>query len=66
VTTGLLPLKLELQPNCDPIEGRLSDEHGQTTAFAGWLELMALVEDALVQATDRESSPADRPTRREA
>ncbi len=53
MTTGQLRLKLELQLNRDPIEGRLSDEHDHATAFTGWLELIALIEDALKQASDR-------------
>jgi hypothetical protein len=56
MTTGLLRLQLELQLDRDPIEGRLRDEHGGTTAFTGWLELMALVEEALVQASGRRPS----------
>jgi hypothetical protein len=56
VTTGQLRLKLELQLDHDPIEGRLRDEHDEATAFTGWLELMVLVEDALVQASERRPS----------
>jgi len=41
-----LRLKLELARASDPIEGRLSDEHGKRFPFSGWLELIALLEAA--------------------
>jgi hypothetical protein len=51
VTTGQLHLDLELEFDRDPIEGCVSDEHGRTTSFIGWLELIALVEKALMKAS---------------
>jgi hypothetical protein len=41
-----LRLELELRRAGDPIEGRLSSEHGKPVSFTGWLELIAAVEAA--------------------
>jgi hypothetical protein len=41
-----LRLGLELRRTGDPIEGRLSSEHGKPVSFIGWLELMAAIEAA--------------------
>ena len=47
---GLVRLQLELEPSAEPIEGRLTDERGETVAFTGWLELIGAVEAARASA----------------
>jgi hypothetical protein len=61
MTTDALRFELELQLARDPIEGRLSGEHGQAISFTGWLELMTLLEQALASASDREPTESDSP-----
>ena len=40
-------LRLEVRFDCQPIEGRLSDEHDRfTRPFSGWMGLMAAIEAA--------------------
>lgn len=51
----LLRLQLELRRSTEPIEGRLTDEEGETTAFSGWLELIGALEAA--RASAHPSSP---------
>jgi hypothetical protein len=46
-----LRFQLELERDRQPIQGRLSDERGNTTTFTGWLELIALLEKALPQGS---------------
>jgi hypothetical protein len=53
MTNTRIRFRLELEQQRDPIEGRLSDERGQTIHFIGWLELMSCLEKALADASDR-------------
>jgi hypothetical protein len=59
-----LRLGLELRRTGDPIEGRLSSEHGRPVSFIGWLELMAAIEATRAddaRRTGREVGPPPRP-----
>jgi hypothetical protein len=40
-------LRLELEPDAEPIAGRLSGESGPAVAFIGWVGLAAAIEQAL-------------------
>jgi hypothetical protein len=42
-----LCFQLEVERDRHPIEGRLTDEHGDAIAFTGWLELMTVLETRL-------------------
>jgi hypothetical protein len=42
----LVPVQLELDPLSDPISGRMHAGNGETTAFAGWMQLLAALEKA--------------------
>jgi hypothetical protein len=42
----LVPVQLELDPSSDPISGRMHAGNGETTAFAGWMQLLAALEKA--------------------
>ena len=55
-----LRFELEIERDRHPIEGRLTDQGGNTTAFTGWLELMALLEKphANQQRPPTDSAPA--------
>ena len=48
-------LEIEFDPSDGPIRGRLTDSRGTTTAFWGWLELSALLENVRVNG-DQQSS----------
>jgi hypothetical protein len=45
-------LELVLVRDADPVQGYLRDERGRTVSFAGWLDLMAII-DALLEDVDR-------------
>lgn len=40
----MIEIRLELDPDSDPISGRLHDPRGGVVAFGGWMQLMAAVE----------------------
>ena len=65
-TRGMEPdplrLELELRRAGDPIEGRLSSEHGKPVSFIGWLELIAAVE-AVRADDDHERGRTEEPPR---
>jgi hypothetical protein len=52
-------LQLEIQRDHDSISGHISDEHGHTIRFSGWLELISALEKALtiIAATPDEGEP---------
>jgi hypothetical protein len=52
-----LHFELEVARDRHPIEGRLTDEHGHTVAFTGWLELIAVVETRLTQTVPAPGAP---------
>jgi len=52
MATGPLHFQLQLQRAGDPIEGHLTDEHGETVSFMGWLELIAAIEAAKARGAD--------------
>jgi hypothetical protein len=39
-----LELMVELDRDCDPISGRVVDAGGRVRTFAGWLELMEMLD----------------------
>jgi hypothetical protein len=48
MTTKAFRLELEIERDRDPIVGRLSDEHGHTVRFTGWLELISAMQKAVI------------------
>ena len=42
-----LTLRLEIDPDGDPISGRISTSQGSSRPFRGWLELAAVLETFL-------------------
>jgi hypothetical protein len=53
-----LRFQLEVERDRNPIEGRLTDEHGHTVAFTGWLELMTVLETRLSARVPSPGAPA--------
>jgi hypothetical protein len=51
-------IRLELDPASDPISGELTDGHGETHDFQGWLQLMAEVDRARLVADEEPSDDA--------
>jgi len=49
-----LRLTLELQPQQDSVAGSLRDENGGHHRFAGWLDLLTLLEAARSRTHDRD------------
>lgn len=43
----LIRLRIEVETGPDGPSGTARDEHGRTTEFSGWLELIALIEAPL-------------------
>jgi hypothetical protein len=56
-----LRFQLELERDRHPIDGRLTDEHGNTIPFTGWLELMALLEKGYAAAPRTSSAVSSQP-----
>jgi hypothetical protein len=52
-----LRFQLEVERDRRPIEGRLRDEHGHTVVFAGWLELIAVLETRLTETVLDSGAP---------
>jgi hypothetical protein len=52
-----LRFQLEVERDRHPIEGSLTDEHGHTVAFTGWLELIAVLETRLTETVPASGSP---------
>jgi hypothetical protein len=47
--TGKRRVTVEVDPNCEPITGRLENEPEPSRPFTGWLELLAALEAALTE-----------------
>ena len=56
-----LALRLYLEPNADPIRGRIANEMGEASEFVGWLGLASALERIVdctpARPTDTEVSP---------
>jgi hypothetical protein len=52
-----LRFQLEVEGDRNPIEGRLTDEHGHTVAFTGWLEFITVLETRLSGAVRAPGGP---------
>jgi hypothetical protein len=46
VNVNLIHFELELRLDADPIQGYVRDDLNRTVPFAGWLELIAILEGA--------------------
>jgi hypothetical protein len=69
VLSERIELRVEVLQGESPIRGHLTDDHGQRIAFAGWAELVSLIERASSgwagpPATDDASTPPDQLKRR--
>ena len=53
-----LRLTLELRPQQESVAGSLRDEIGGHHRFAGWLDLLTLLEAARLRTQDRDGSEA--------
>jgi hypothetical protein len=53
-----LRFQLEVERDRHPIEGRLTDEHGHTVAFTGWLEFIPVLETRLSATVPSHGAPA--------
>jgi hypothetical protein len=53
-----LRLTLELQPQQESVAGSLRDEIGGHHRFAGWLDLLTLLEAARLRTQDRDGTEA--------
>jgi hypothetical protein len=59
--TDPIRLMLELEPDHEPIQGKLTEPDAQPTPFRGWLALTALIEAARTKtATSNAARPASR------
>lgn len=61
-------LRVEVNVGEVPITGHLTDEHGERTAFAGWTQLVSLIERASsgwagLTSTDEATPPSNLPRR---
>ena len=56
-----LRLPLELQPQQDSVAGSLRDEIGGHHRFAGWLDLLTLLEAARLRTKDRPPPKSTQP-----
>jgi hypothetical protein len=53
-----LCFQVEVERDRHPIEGRVTDEHGDTVAFTGWLEFMTVLETRLSATGPAPGAPA--------
>jgi hypothetical protein len=47
LVSDLLPVRIELDRDADPVSGRVSAGDGPVRSFAGWTELFAALQDAV-------------------
>jgi hypothetical protein len=59
-------IRLEVEPESDPIAGELRDSRGERSSFRGWLQMTAAIEAARsVGADEATTSQRRRPAGRE-
>jgi hypothetical protein len=56
LVSDLLPVRIELDRDADPVSGRVSAGDGPVRSFAGWTELFAALQDAV--NSERATRPA--------